>query len=182
MGFPVGYTELLLPKLLFPLFSLFTLLRRLTSAVSCSLGLAADTSHPANDPTTYLPDFEFPSHSLPAALAREALPVALFSALPGPRKPESCTVCLHEFEDEDEVRLPANCPHVFHRSCLDRWIGYEQRTCPLCRAALIPEDLQDSINERLWADAGINDVNGVPDFYHLDDNLMNFYPQIPMDS
>lgn len=179
MGFPVGYTELLVPKLLFPLFSLFTLLRGLASAVSRSLRLLEASTTTTPDRSTYLSDFEFPSHSLSAALAREALAVTRFSALPGPEKPDGCAVCLHEFEAEDEVRLPANCCHVFHRSCLDRWIGYEQRTCPLCRAVLIPVDLQDTINERLWADAGIDDADGVPEFHHSDDIM--FYPRISAD-
>lgn len=148
MGFPIDYrTELLLLRLLFPILTLSTLLRRLTTAVSRSLRLLEPSF--AAEPTSYLADFEFPSHYIPPAAAREAqLPVARFSALRGQKEHDSCAVCLREFEAEDELRLPANCRHVFHRSCLDRWVGYEQRTCPLCRAALISGDQQDSIDER----------------------------------
>ncbi|KAI3467169.1 hypothetical protein Pfo_023832 [Paulownia fortunei] len=32
---------------------------------------------------------------------------------------EECAVCL--------------CDHLFHRACLDRWLGYGHMTCPLCR-------------------------------------------------
>ncbi|KAK4803624.1 hypothetical protein SAY86_003441 [Trapa natans] len=158
MGFPVGYTELLVPKLLFPIIFLFTLLRCLASSLSRSLRLPE--IRPATNRTTYLSDFVFPCHSLSVALVREATPVTQFSALPDPEKPDRCAVCLYEFQAEDEVHLPTNCCHVFHRGCLDRWIGYDQRTCPLCRAALISGDMQDSINERLWGDAYLqNSIN-----------------------
>ncbi|KAG9143617.1 hypothetical protein Leryth_019203 [Lithospermum erythrorhizon] len=44
-----------------------------------------------------------------------------------------CSVCLSEIEEGDEVR-ELSCDHLFHRGCLDRWIGYGNMTCPLCRS------------------------------------------------
>ena len=41
-------------------------------------------------------------NSISALLIRESLPVVKFSELVDP--PESCAVCLYEFEGEDEIR------------------------------------------------------------------------------
>ncbi|KAF3448596.1 hypothetical protein FNV43_RR09309 [Rhamnella rubrinervis] len=105
------------------------------------------------DQPTRIPEFQ----SMSALLIREILPVVKFSELVDP--PESCAVCLYEFEGQDEIRRLTNCRHIFHRGCLDRWMGYDQRTCPLCRTPFIPEDMQGAFNERLWA------ATGIPDFY-----------------
>uniref|UniRef100_A0A0N5AA58 RING-type E3 ubiquitin transferase n=1 Tax=Syphacia muris TaxID=451379 RepID=A0A0N5AA58_9BILA len=47
---------------------------------------------------------------------------------------ERCTVCLMDFETEDEVRS-LRCDHVFHVSCIDRWLIYNKK-CPVCRLDL----------------------------------------------
>ncbi|KAL6127305.1 hypothetical protein ACLB2K_075346 [Fragaria x ananassa] len=49
----------------------------------------------------------------------------------------SCIVCMNVIEGSDEVRELCNCEHVFHRDCLDAWIGQAQLTCPLCRSELL---------------------------------------------
>uniref|UniRef100_A0A5B6YL74 Putative E3 ubiquitin-protein ligase RHA1B n=1 Tax=Davidia involucrata TaxID=16924 RepID=A0A5B6YL74_DAVIN len=156
MGFPVGYTDLLLPKLLLHTLTLLGFIRKLICALFCSLGLGdfldsdiAWTARPENPA-------EF--HSVSAVLIRELLPVVKFSELVEP--PESCAVCLYEFEGGDEIRRLTNCRHIFHRSCLDRWMDHDQKTCPLCRTPFIPDDLQDAFNERLWAASGISDFYG----------------------
>lgn len=159
MGFPVCYSELLLPKLLIHTLTIFSLLRWLLSSILRLAGLPEFLDPPES--------FEFQESSLfghlpvPNALMHEILPVVKFSDLDDP--PESCAVCLYEFEPEDETRRLANCCHVFHRSCLDRWMGYDQRTCPLCRTALLPDDV--SLNHSLWAAAG------VPEFSFFDGEL-----------
>ncbi|KAM1237180.1 hypothetical protein ACFX13_038918 [Malus domestica] len=155
MGFPVGYTELLLPKLFIHTLTLLGLIRKLISTFFSLLGLQ-DFIEPDNawsDPPIRFPEF----HSVSAVLIREILPLAKFSDLVDP--PESCAVCLCEFESEDEIRRLTNCCHVFHKRCVDRWVGYEQKTCPLCRTPFISEDMQGDFNERLWA------ASGIPDFY-----------------
>ncbi|CAA3015733.1 RING-H2 finger protein ATL13-like [Olea europaea var. sylvestris] len=43
-----------------------------------------------------------------------------------------CAVCLCRFEEGDEIR-ELRCDHLFHRVCLDRWLGYGRVTCPICR-------------------------------------------------
>ncbi|KAB1199156.1 putative E3 ubiquitin-protein ligase RHA2B [Morella rubra] len=56
---------------------------------------------------------------------------------PGSSKVVECSVCLCKIEDGDEIRR-LRCDHLFHRVCLDRWLGYKNPTCPLCRESLAP--------------------------------------------
>ena len=49
-----------------------------------------------------------------------------------------CSVCLCKIEEGDEIRV-LRCDHMFHRYCLDRWVGFKNNTCPLCRESLRPE-------------------------------------------
>ncbi|KAG8477443.1 hypothetical protein CXB51_030870 [Gossypium anomalum] len=110
MGFPVGYTEVFLPKLF---------VHMLWFLVSS--------------------DFE------------ELVVVG--------DPPESCAVCLYEFEGGEEIRWLRNCRHVFHRACLDRWMDHDQKTCPLCRTPFVPDELQDEFNQRLWAASGVGGLH-----------------------
>jgi RING-H2 zinc finger protein RHA1 len=153
MGFPVGYTDIFLPKLFIFTLGILGFIRKLVSAILGFIGLG-DFLEPEITFSTR-PDSspEFPSIS--ALLIRELLPVEKFSDLLD--APESCAVCLYEFEGGDEIRRLTNCRHIFHRSCLDRWMDHDQKTCPLCRTPFVPDDLQESFNERLWAASGIAD-------------------------
>ncbi|KAK6947816.1 Zinc finger, RING-type [Dillenia turbinata] len=161
MGFPVGYTELFFPKLLLHALTLLGFIRKLIFSLFRLLGLS-DFLEPdivwPNNPAQ-IPEF----HSVSAVLIREILPVVQFqdliSSIAENEIPESCAVCLYEFEGHEEIRRLTNCRHIFHRSCLDRWMDHDQKTCPLCRTPLIPDDMQESFNERLWA------ASGIPDFY-----------------
>nr|GMD19658.1 E3 ubiquitin-protein ligase RHA2B-like [Ipomoea batatas] len=60
-----------------------------------------------------------------------------------------CAVCLCKIDEGEEVR-DLKCNHIFHRGCLDRWLGTGRITCPLCRTHLKPptrllEDHQEVI-------------------------------------
>lgn len=159
MGFPVGYTELLFPKLLLHTLSLLGFIRKIISMFFHFLGLQdfleSDISWPDPNTATHHHQGPVSSFSVSTLLIRELLPVVKFSELVDP--PESCAVCLYEFEDDEEIRRLTNCRHIFHRCCLDRWMGYDQKTCPLCRTPFISDDMQDSFNERLWAASGISE-------------------------
>ncbi|XP_059661826.1 brassinosteroid-responsive RING protein 1-like [Cornus florida] len=152
MGFPVGYTELLLPKLVLHTLTVLGFIRKLISTLFRSLGLGdflePDIAYP--DRPENLSGFP----SVSAVRLRELLPVVRFSDLVDP--PESCAVCLYEFESGDEVRQLTNCRHIFHRSCLDRWMDHDQNTCPLCRTRFIPDDMQCGFNEPVWAASDFN--------------------------
>ncbi|XP_073308866.1 brassinosteroid-responsive RING protein 1-like [Primulina huaijiensis] len=159
MGFPVGYSDLCIPKTLVYLLTVLVFFRKLVCA-SLSLLDLRDLLEPQAPryPSRLEPAAE--PRSVSAALIRELLPVVRFSDLSGMEPPESCAVCLYEFSGEDEIRRLRNCRHVFHRSCVDRWMDHDQKTCPLCRTLLIPEDMQQAFNERLWAASVVSDLYG----------------------
>ncbi|CAK9134387.1 unnamed protein product [Ilex paraguariensis] len=157
MGFPVGYTEDFLPKLFIYTLSLLGFIRTLILSLFRFLGL----------PDFLEPDVFFQENPtqrpeappVSAVLIRELLPVFNFEDLPrvgAGDPPESCAVCLYEFEHWEEIRWLTNCKHIFHRACLDRWMDHDQLTCPLCRTPFVPLDLQDEFNRRLWAASGIS--------------------------
>ncbi|AYV83988.1 MAG: RING/U-box superfamily protein [Hyperionvirus sp.] len=47
----------------------------------------------------------------------------------------SCSICLEDYATGDVIRR-LNCPHIFHKNCIDNWLLL-QRTCPICRANVI---------------------------------------------
>ncbi|KMZ70998.1 hypothetical protein ZOSMA_18G00950 [Zostera marina] len=49
---------------------------------------------------------------------------------------ENCVFCLCHITVEEEIR-ELKCSHVFHRSCLDKWVSHGHLTCPLCRQSLL---------------------------------------------
>lgn len=56
----------------------------------------------------------------------------------GLEKEKACSVCLEVLVDGNRVtKLP--CLHVFHQSCVLRWLR-ESRLCPLCRYQLPADD------------------------------------------
>ncbi|XP_028051202.1 LOW QUALITY PROTEIN: E3 ubiquitin-protein ligase ATL6-like [Camellia sinensis] len=54
-----------------------------------------------------------------------------------------CAVCINEFEDDETLRLLPKCNHVFHSDCIDAWLA-SHSTCPVCRANLVPEEVNQS--------------------------------------
>lgn len=98
------------------------------------------TSHQTADSHRYQP-----KKPLYACVIQETIPVVKYNEKGGDGGVEegedSCAVCLHEFTSGVEVRQLTNCRHVFHKCCLDPWVELGQRTCPLCRTSLLPEDL-----------------------------------------
>ncbi|XP_072965824.1 uncharacterized protein [Typha angustifolia] len=52
----------------------------------------------------------------------------------GEESTTNCVICLDDFVPESQLRKTP-CSHVFHESCLSRWLQ-ESRACPLCRFAL----------------------------------------------
>ncbi|VVA93583.1 unnamed protein product [Arabis nemorensis] len=168
MGFPVGYSELLLPKIFLYLLSFLGLIRKLISTIFRVIGLPDflepdSVSSSWSDQTPNSIDSSHQDSNLYSAaiLAGEILPVVKFSDLNRPES-ECCAVCLYDFENDDEIRRLTNCTHIFHRECLDRWMmGYNQMTCPLCRTQFIPDHLQMEFNQRLWSESsGVSDLLG----------------------
>lgn len=48
-----------------------------------------------------------------------------------------CAICLSEFQEDDSLRLIPECCHVFHKECIDLWLG-AHTSCPVCRRGLEP--------------------------------------------
>ena len=140
MGFPVGYSEFVLPKFLLHLVFLLWNFRQLISCIFESLGLGDLIAEP--EISTAPPPAEFSA----AKQIEEMLPVVLVKDLEaeGWEIPESCAVCLQEFAALEEIRRPWNCRHIYHRSCIDRWMSHDQRTCPLCRTLILPQGLREA--------------------------------------
>ncbi|WOL07119.1 E3 ubiquitin-protein ligase [Canna indica] len=184
MGFPATYSELMLPRVLLYIALLLGYVRRLICWVFNAAGLGDlldsdapwpdSVSHGELDHRHHQPQFR----SVSAMLIQEALPVVRYQELAaaaavGQCVGGSCAVCLYEFKAAEEVRRMSNCRHVFHRGCLDRWLEHDQSTCPLCRTPLLPEEMQESFNEQMWAAAG------VPDSYYEDYYSFPFTPSLP---
>ncbi|KAI4328821.1 hypothetical protein L6164_021147 [Bauhinia variegata] len=162
MGFPVGYTEVFFPNLFLHTLSVLAFIRNLIFSLFHFLGLSDffETEVVWSESHAGVPE----SPSVSAVLIREFLPVIKFgelvTAAGAEYTPESCAVCLYEFEGDEEIRCLTNCKHIFHRACLDRWLDHDQKTCPLCRTPFVPDDMQDEYNQRLWAASGVTDFYG----------------------
>ncbi|KAI9110991.1 hypothetical protein K1719_018111 [Acacia pycnantha] len=52
-------------------------------------------------------------------------------------KVEPCTICLENFDHDDDL-LIMPCEHIFHNSCIVRWLETCHR-CPLCRFQMAVE-------------------------------------------
>ncbi|KAK9757651.1 hypothetical protein RND81_01G176900 [Saponaria officinalis] len=46
-----------------------------------------------------------------------------------------CTVCLTEFNGQDDLVILPDCLHVFHPHCIEPWLS-KRATCPVCRSKL----------------------------------------------
>ncbi|KAH6769019.1 brassinosteroid-responsive RING-H2 [Perilla frutescens var. frutescens] len=161
MGFPVGYSDLFLPELLVYLLTILGFIRKFTYAFLSILGLAEFLEPGTASYGPLRSDSAAEPRSVSAVLIRELLPVVKFSDLSeGKDLPENCAVCLHDFVADDEIRRLTNCRHIFHRSCVDRWMDHDQKTCPLCRMQFVPEEMQAAFNEKLWLASGISDFYG----------------------
>ncbi|KAF8399206.1 hypothetical protein HHK36_015071 [Tetracentron sinense] len=60
-----------------------------------------------------------------------------FKYMPESVQEVECPVCLCKIEEGEEIR-ELRCDHFFHRVCLDRWLGYPNATCPICRGSEAP--------------------------------------------
>ncbi|KAK3143912.1 hypothetical protein QOZ80_4AG0306540 [Eleusine coracana subsp. coracana] len=170
MGFPVGYSELVLPKQLLHLLLLLGYIRRFLLCAFHAVGLGDLLDLGDDHHQVFLQDHHHASQhgaaaaathhqllqhrrpefrAVPAMVVEEVLPVVRFDELCS-ESASDCAVCLCGIGGGDEVRRLTNCRHVFHRGCLDRWMDHDQRTCPLCRAPLIPDEMAGALS---WAAA-----------------------------
>lgn len=151
MGFPVGYSELLVPRLLLNVASVFGFIRTGVCWLFRFMGLRDFL-----ETETYWPDqanscLEASSSSISAERIREWLPIVRFGVLAEETEDEDvmCAVCLNSVERHEEIRILTNCSHIFHRGCLDKWVDHDRRNCPLCRSPFLSDDTETEIKEEL---------------------------------
>lgn len=71
-------------------------------------------------------------HGVPAEIGEE-LPSVGHYKCNSDNEAVECAVCLCKIKEGEEIR-ELRCDHIFHRVCLDQWVGLSGRvTCPLCR-------------------------------------------------
>ncbi len=44
---------------------------------------------------------------------------------------QQCTICLEDIKDNTVCRM-LSCYHIFHRECIDSWLGHNA-DCPICK-------------------------------------------------
>lgn len=143
MGFPVGCSQIIIPKLL--LHVVYVLIC-IISAVYCFLRFLGFSEF--LEPGTSRPDetnqgLKSVSSSVSAQRIRERLPVVRFGVLAEASGDEDfmCAVCLNNMERHEEIRRLTNCSHIFHRECVDKWLDHGQNACPLCRSPFLSDDI-----------------------------------------
>jgi len=159
MGFPVGYSELLVPRLVLNVAYLLGFIR----STVCWLLQLVGLGEFLEPETSYWPDQANPwfeaTSSVSAQRIRERMPIVEFGILAEGAEDEDvmCAVCLNNMEKHQEIRRLTNCSHIFHRGCLDKWLDHDQRTCPLCRSSFLSDEIEREMNEELRSlDPGSN--------------------------
>lgn len=84
-----------------------------------------------------------------------AIPVLVFGSASSPssdgggsaEEKESCSVCLAEYVEGEEVRVLPRCKHMFHRACIDQWLITRSPFCPMCRDRVIERDARGNGDE-----------------------------------
>lgn len=63
------------------------------------------------------------------------------------KEPEStCSICLSEFIEGENIKMLPNCNHAFHPDCIDEWL--EKRcNCPFCRTTVFKEETKKTKTE-----------------------------------
>ena len=76
-------------------------------------------------------------HDSQPPVVEEELSTRHYESTHGSEEHADCAVCLCKIGGGEEIRV-LKCDHVFHRDCLDRWVGFKNATCPLCRQSVGP--------------------------------------------
>ena len=52
--------------------------------------------------------------------------------------PETCSICMENFKEEDETSYMKTCHHLFHDECVRKWLLTYNHRCPMCRLSVDP--------------------------------------------
>ncbi|KAJ3125201.1 hypothetical protein HK098_000512 [Nowakowskiella sp. JEL0407] len=59
-----------------------------------------------------------------------------------------CSICIEQFDLNDQVRILPGCKHMFHMNCVDNWLLKTNTNCPNCRLdCRVALGLVDDIDE-----------------------------------
>ncbi|KAI3462100.1 hypothetical protein Pfo_018763 [Paulownia fortunei] len=91
--------------------------------------------------------------------------IAVFKYKKGERLIEGCdcSVCLNEFQEDENLRLLPKCSHAFHVPCIDTWLR-SHKNCPVCRAPILISNANNvhlSSVETSSSNSGSMEVNQV---------------------
>lgn len=138
MGLPTDFRELQIPGYVLKTLYVIGFFRDMVDALCPYIGLPQFLDHEIPRPDPLVPIQ--PHNSRAVSLADEICPVVRFSDIHTDLE-DCCTVCLSDFESDDDIRQLPNCRHVFHHRCLDRWIvDCCKVTCPVCRDRFLPSE------------------------------------------
>lgn len=66
---------------------------------------------------------------------RGAIPVCKYARAPGDTENATCSVCLTELEEGEDVKI-LPCKHIYHPQCIDRWLE-RSKLCCVCKADVL---------------------------------------------
>jgi hypothetical protein len=71
----------------------------------------------------------------------------------------SCTICLSDYENDEMVSYLNTCNHLFHTTCINKWLTNFNHKCPVCRLSANPSKNNDTLpNDTLPNDTLPNDT------------------------
>lgn len=112
--------------------------------ISKFCGSMDSTRREIHDSTVELEENHDPSNHEPWHASNDGLDEVLIKSITvckykkgdGLIEGTDCSVCLSEFEENENLRLLPKCSHAFHVKCIDTWLR-SHSNCPLCRANIV---------------------------------------------
>ncbi|KAF7803757.1 bifunctional riboflavin biosynthesis protein RIBA 1, chloroplastic [Senna tora] len=83
---------------------------------------------------------------LQKSLISENIAVCKYKKGEGLVEGTECSVCLSEFEDDENLGILPKCNHAFHVSCIDAWL-VSHSNCPLCRAPIVEDTQMETMED-----------------------------------
>jgi hypothetical protein len=69
----------------------------------------------------------------------------------------SCSICIDDFEEGENIRLLPRCGHAFHTECILPWLTERQGCCPCCKALVVCPVIAGDGEEAKETDENDND-------------------------
>ena len=59
----------------------------------------------------------------------------------------TCPICLDDFVPRETTVRSLPCHHIYHPACIDRFLLDNSSLCPVCKARVVPQEQNASLNE-----------------------------------